>query len=101
MGNKSFLKKYKLKVTSFNLDAIKILEYKLKDFSEIKIIKLPRARKRFTFIRSPHVNSKSKEHFSIFTFKRLVYMVLEDTNQLSNFLSNLPNDLSIVVKKYS
>ena len=100
MKNTQFSKRYKLKITSFNLDAIKLLEDKLKDFSGTKIVKLPKKRKRFTFIRSPHVNSKSKEHFSLFTYKRLVYIFLEETTQLSSLLNNLSNDLTIVITKY-
>ena len=97
MKNTQFSKRYKLKITSFNLDAIKLLEDKLKDFSGTKIVKLPKKRKRFTFIRSPHVNSKSKEHFSLFTYKRLVYFFSRN-NSLSSLLNNLSNDLSIVIK---
>jgi ribosomal protein S10 len=100
MKNTQFSKRYKLKITSFNLDAIKLLEDKLKDFSGTKIVKLPK-KKRFTFIPSPHGNSKSKEHFSLFTYKRLVYIFLEETTQLSSLLNNLSNDLTIVITKYS
>ena len=101
MKNTQFSKRYKLKITSFNLDAIKLLEDKLKDFSGTKIVKLPKKRKRFTFNRSPHVNSKAKEHFTIFTYKRLVYLSFQEFTHLSELLSSLSNDLSIVIKKNS
>ena len=69
MLKNNFLKRYKLKITSFNLEAIKLLEVELKKFSTTKIIKRPKKKKRFTFNRSTHVNSKAKEHFTIFTYK--------------------------------
>jgi ribosomal protein S10 len=101
MINNTFLKRYKLKITSFNLEAIKLLEVELKKISTTKIIKLPKKKKRFTFNRSPHVNSKAKEHFTIFTYKRLVYLSFQEFTHLSELLSSLSNDLSIVIKKNS
>ena len=61
----------------------------------------PKKKKRFTFNRSPHVNSKAKEHFTIFTYKRLVYLSFQEFTHLSELLSSLSNDLSIVIKKNS
>jgi len=101
MLKNNFLKRYKLKITSFNLEAIKLLEVELKKFSTTKIIKLPKKKKRFTFNRSTHVNSKAKDHFTIFTYKRLVYLSLQEFTQLSKLLTSLSNDLSIVIKKNS
>ena len=49
MINNTFLKRYKLKITSFNLEAIKLLEVELKKFSTTKIIKLPKKKETFHF----------------------------------------------------
>ena len=58
-------------------------------------IPLPTRRNRYTVLRSPHVDKKSREQFEIRTHKRLLY-ILETTPQTMDALMKL--DLSAGVE---
>ena len=60
-------------------------------------VMLPKKIKRFTLIRSPHVNKKSKEHFQIVKHRRL-YIVCFTKDQLHMFLEKVPNDVEVSIK---
>ncbi|KXK26178.1 MAG: 30S ribosomal protein S10 [candidate division WS6 bacterium OLB20] len=51
-------------------------------------IPLPTKRRRFTVHKSPHVDSKSKEHFELNTHKRLIDIV-EPTSKTIDSLTHL------------
>lgn len=50
-------------------------------FFKIKITKLPIKSKKFTVLRSPHVNKKSKEQFESNTYKTLINISTKNENQ--------------------
>ena len=63
-----YLKKketFKLFVSSYNLKSIQKFIKLYSEFykHEFRNVFLPRKKKRFVFLRSPHVNNKSKEIF--------------------------------------
>ena len=94
--NKKF---YGLKISTSNLSnfsSIKSL------FSCLKIVVkttvLPKTKKRFVLLKSPHVNKKSKEHFQIITYRRLYYANFSKKS-LKNFLLKIPNDINILIFK--
>ncbi len=62
-------------------------------------IPLPTRIERFTVLRSPHVNKKSREQFEIRTHKRLIY-ISEPTGQTVDSLSslNMPAGVDIRIK---
>ena len=62
-------------------------------------IPLPTRIERFTVLRSPHVNKKSREQFEIHTHKRLIY-ISEPTGQTIDSLSsmNMPAGVDIRIK---
>jgi small subunit ribosomal protein S10 len=62
-------------------------------------IPLPTRIERFTVLRSPHVNKKSREQFEIRTHKRLIY-ISEPTSQTVDSLSslNMPAGVDIRIK---
>ena len=62
-------------------------------------IPLPTRIERFTLLRSPHVNKKSREQFEIRTHKRLIY-ISEPTGQTIDSLSslNMPAGVDISIK---
>ena len=62
-------------------------------------IPLPTRIERFTVLRSPHVNKKSREQFEIRTHKRLIY-ISEPTGQTIDSLSslNMPAGVDIRIK---
>ena len=90
---------YQLKIsTSKSVNFIFVKKLILSFSPDFKVIFLPRKQKKFVFIRSPHVNCKSKEHFKIVKHQRL-YVVKASMESLIFFLSKAPNDLTILVKK--
>jgi hypothetical protein len=90
---------YQLKISTSNLSSLFFVKtFILSFFPTFKVIFLPKKQKKFVFIRSPHVNSKSKEHFKITKYQRL-YIVKSSIESLNIFLSKTPNDLNIIVKK--
>ena len=62
-------------------------------------IPLPTEKNKWTVLRSPHVDKKSREQFEIRTHKRLIY-ISEPTPQTINSLSslNLPAGVDIRIK---
>jgi ribosomal protein S10 len=93
---------YKLKVSTPNLQSLFIFEKLIKTFTPtLKIIFLPKKKKRFVLLKSPHVNKKSKEHFQFVRHQRLYYINELDLSLLKDFLIKSPNDLNIVFKVIS
>ena len=62
-------------------------------------IPLPTRIERFTVLRSPHVNKKSREQFEMRTHKRLIY-ITEATPKTMDALSklNMPAGVDIRIK---
>lgn len=65
---------------------------------QYSIVKLPTKRKRITILKAPHVHKKSKEHYEIFFYKRLLILPVHVNSQFFNFLSFLPNNIRFKVK---
>jgi|TARA_B110001469_G_scaffold127390_1_gene148082 small subunit ribosomal protein S10 len=92
-------KYYQLKISTSNFASLIVVKKLLSTFcASIKVVILPKKKKRFTLIRSPHVNKKSKEHFQILKYQRLFYVTLTEET-LRKFLVGIPNDLEVSVKK--
>ena len=95
------LRKFKIAVSSHSLTSIKKIDQCLNMIKcENKKVMLPTKKKIFTLLRSPHVNSKSKEHFKIKKYRRLFYLTISLTS-LKTFLESLPNDLHIKIIEFS
>jgi small subunit ribosomal protein S10 len=62
---------------SFNLN---LLQFFIKDilkcsgFENTKVVNLPQNRKVWTVLKSPHVNSKSKEQFNMVVYSRIIVL---------------------------
>jgi small subunit ribosomal protein S10 len=95
------LREYKVVITSHSLNSIKKTEEHLKklDCKNKKII-LPKKKKIFTLLKSPHVNSKAKEHFKLEKYRRLFYLKVS-LSVLKSFLEGLPNDLNIKIVEFN
>jgi small subunit ribosomal protein S10 len=68
----------------------------------ISKVNLPTSKKIFTLLKSPHVNKKAKEHFVLFTYKRL--LMLNVNSQILEFLKKIPNNIAykiVYLKKTS
>jgi len=93
-------KKYTLKFSTSNLANllfIKGLFLSIFPGKKHGGVMLPKKKKRFTLIRSPHVNKKSKEHFQFVKCRRL-YIVSFTEEQLYEFLEKVPNDVEVTIK---
>jgi ribosomal protein S10 len=86
---------YQLKISTNNVEDFSFIEKRFP--TKVKIVVLPRKRKKFVFIRSQHVNKKSKEHFQIVDYRRVYYSFFS-LNSLKEFLSNIPNSAQVCVK---
>lgn len=86
---------YQIKVTTNETENFIFFE-KLID-KPFKTIFLPKKIKHFAFIKSPHVNSASKEHFKFCKYHRLYYTQFS-VPSLKLFLINLPNNFQIRIK---
>lgn len=66
---------------------------------EVKIFFLPTKKKRFTLLKSPHVDKRAKEQFQIIYCKTIVDIRNIDSNNLRNILINKPKNIKIKLLK--
>lgn len=59
-----------------------------------KICFLPKKTKRLTFLKSPHVFKKTKEHFILHKYKAVFYLKLK-CSQIKYFILNKPNSVKV------
>jgi small subunit ribosomal protein S10 len=92
------LHNYRIKLTSHNPESIKEVDNYFKELhiKNKRFVFLPKDKKIFTLIKSPHVNNKSKEQFKIEKFKRLVCLTIS-FQELKTMLKRLPSDLLIKI----
>jgi len=112
---------FKLKISTNNTASLLFFEallfsyLPLKRYFEIISVALPKKTKRFTLLKSPHVNKKAKEHFQILTNKRVFFLVshfstkkLEKNFRLREILEHkilkfffhkIPNDIVVVLER--
>jgi len=85
---------FRMKLWSYDLEALKQACNKIEDIeiSEPGFMKgpipLPRRKRRWCLLKSPHVNKKSREHFEATTYSRIVDVYLEIT-QVDKYGENL------------
>jgi len=74
---------FRIKLWSYNLEALKQACSKIEQISinEPGYIKgpipLPKRKRRWCLLKSPHVNKKSREHFEATTYSRIIDIYLE------------------------
>ncbi len=62
-------------------------------------IPLPTERERFTVLRSPHVNKKSREQFQLCTYKRLVDIYSSSSKTVDALMKlELPSGVDVEIK---
>jgi ribosomal protein S10 len=93
------MKKIQLKIESVNNKILSLYAkflLKLLTIGNIrtKLVFLPKTIKRLTFLKSPHVFKKAKEHFEIRKYKVLI-ICNSSMNKLKTFLLNRPNTVRI------
>jgi len=83
---------FKLKIVSFDFQSIKKVEKCLRKINVVAI-PLPKKIKKITVLKSPHVNNKSKEHFSLVQYKRICY--LKNKKAAYDVIVKLPQSVAI------
>lgn len=83
------LKSYNYKLLDFFINTIS----KNKKFPKLKTFNLPKKRKKLVVLKSPHVNSKSKEHFEIVVYRRLISLKSFKKSDLVFFENFIKNNL--------
>jgi len=73
----NFSKKYLLRIKHF---------FKNKNILISGNIQKKIKNKKYTVLKSPHVNKKSREHFNFHTYKQTFYILDKNLNNLINFL---------------
>ncbi len=63
-------------------------------------IPLPTVKEKFTVLRSPHVNKKSREQFQLCTYRRLVDIYSDSSSKTVNALMklDLPSGVDVQIK---
>ena len=84
------IKKYQIKIESIDQKCLQLYINYLKTLLNLKKIKyiffnLPIYQKKMIFLKSPHVNKKSKEHFSFSKYK-LLCIFYDNNNNYKNIL---------------
>jgi len=92
MNNKEVLK---LRLESYDFNLLEDFLLNLNKNLQLNLVRLPTKIKKFTVLRSPHVNKQSREQFEIRTHKRLVIIKDENKDFVYNFIKNeLPSGIS-------
>lgn len=97
------LKSFHYKILKLSLVKILAKIQMLKIFS-FKIINLPIKIKRYTVLRSPHIDKKSREQFEMKTFNRLLvinydFSNIDDTYKINFFINYIKNSCAGIQMK--
>lgn len=68
----------------------KMFSYFQSKTGEIKVVPLPKKRKLFSVLKSPFVNKKAVEQFSLKKYKRVFILEKKRQNELKEFLKVVP-----------
>jgi ribosomal protein S10 len=96
--------KYVISVYSQNLLSLTQFCTKIKKIIEFvtyfKSIKLPKKIQKFTVLRSPHVNKKSREQFETRIYKQVFILISAESILIMTLLKKIQNKLpsNIIIK---
>ena len=95
------MKRIRIKLESVNNKTLSLYtQFLLKVLSAINIdtktVYLPKITNRLTFLKSPHVFKKSKEHFELIK-NSVVLLCVVNLQHLKPFLINRPNTIKIKI----
>jgi len=94
----------KLNIKSINRKSIELYsEYIkkliIKNTIISKQINIPSKRKRFTLLKSPHVNKKAQENFQFVLYQKTFYLKINNFSVIKTILINKPKHLKITIRK--
>lgn len=98
------IKKYQLKIESVSQKSLKLYKIYLQTLFKLKkieafFVNLPIYKKKFTFLKSPHVNKKAKEHFSLYKYKLICIFYNTKEQKYQNIFYYKPTSLKIKIIK--
>ncbi len=84
---------YHIKNTIMFVKKIQLLlnPYSKNRFENLNEISLPKKRKLFTVLRSPHIDKKSREQFEFMRYKKKLFVQNENMNKAALFFFLLKN----------
>lgn len=85
---------FQVKIVCFEIKSLKFINHLIKQ-KNLKSVSLPKKQKMFVFLKSPHVNKKSKEHFSLKFYNKLVWF--NSFKELKLFLFLLPSSIALKI----
>ena len=85
---------FRVKIVSFDLQTIKKVDTYLSQ-ARVKSLSLPKKTKKIVVLKSPHVNKKAKEHFSLTQYRRLCYLLEKET--VKELILKLPFSVALRV----
>lgn len=92
-----------IEVTSYKPNFLKVFTTKI--LSKLKAtnliaVSLPKKRKIFSILKSPFINKKAIDQFSITRYKKLLIVKQIQQKEVKNFLEQVPlKDIAIKIKK--
>ena len=102
----------KINIKSFDSTVLEYTTEKIKRMASLSGIitlvgpvRLPKKIKRWTVLRSPHIDKKSREQFEMITYRRM--LIIKDTNPvlvklfLQYIKKNVPIGVGIAFKEYT
>ena len=102
----------KINIKSFDSNVLEYTVEKIKKMASLSgivtligPIRFPKNIKRWTVLRAPHIDKKSREQFEMITYRRM--LIIKDTNPVSVKLflqyikKNIPIGVGIIFKEYS
>ena len=98
------IKKYQIKIESVDQKSLELYKQYLQTLLGLKKINhiffnLPLYKKKFTFLKSPHVNKKSIEHFYLYKYKLICILYHHNNKNYNNIFSYKPTTLKIKIIK--
>ena len=91
---------YQLKISTSNLSSLVFIKTLMLSLTlSAKFISLPTKVKKFVFIRSPHVNKKSREQFQLCAYMRLLDIYSSSSKTIDALMKlELPSGVEVEIK---
>lgn len=105
VGCKINIKSFDSSILEYTVEKIKRMASLSGIVTFIGPIRLPKDIKRWTVLRSPHIDKKSREQFEMITYRRM--LIIKNTNPvliklfLQYIKKNIPIGVGIIFKEYS
>lgn len=86
---------FKIKISSFDLLTIKRVDLLIKKLN-LSYVVMPKKVRKIVVLKSPHVNSKAKEHFALARYRRLCFSSKKSI--IRELILCLPHSVSLKIE---